>query len=70
MVPGHTVVGTVMSLLLRRAQGAAKSTGSNRSAKFGHEKEHLPQACSVVRGELGRLHKNIIYISILLIAVL
>lgn len=49
MVPGHTVVGTVMSLLLRRAQGAAKSTGSNRSANSGHEKEHLPQACSLVR---------------------
>ena len=58
MVPGHTVVGTVMSLLLRRAQGAAKSTGSNRSAKFGHEKEHLPQACSLVRGELGRLPRE------------
>ena len=51
MVPGYTVVGTVMSLLLRRAQGPAKSTGSNCSTNSGHVKEHLTQACSLVSEE-------------------
>lgn len=51
MVSGHTGVGTVTSLLLRRVQGSVESTGSSRSTDSGHVKEHLPHASSLVSGE-------------------